>query len=69
MTLKARLVERALEEGFVMARVCRPDAVPEVPERLAAFVELGIMVRWGGWQIVCTGGAILRLCGQRQNRF
>ena len=41
MALKARLIERALEEGFVMARVCRPDAVPEVPERLAAFVEAG----------------------------
>ena len=41
MTLKARLIERALEEGFVMARICRPDAVPEVPERLAAFVEAG----------------------------
>ncbi|MFT5797387.1 MAG: epoxyqueuosine reductase [Candidatus Azotimanducaceae bacterium] len=41
MTLKARLVERALEEGFVMARICRPDAVPEVPERLTAFVEAG----------------------------
>jgi epoxyqueuosine reductase len=41
MTLKARWIERALEEGFVMARVCRPDAVPEVPERLAAFVEAG----------------------------
>jgi epoxyqueuosine reductase len=24
-----------------MARICRPDAVPEVPERLAAFVEAG----------------------------
>ena len=41
MTLKARLIERALEEGFVMACICRPDAVPEVPERLAAFVEAG----------------------------
>ena len=41
MTLKARLVERALEEGFVMARVCRPDAVPQVPDRLAAYVEAG----------------------------
>ena len=41
MTLKARLIERALEEGFVMARICRPDAVPEVPDRLAAFVEAG----------------------------
>jgi epoxyqueuosine reductase len=41
MTLKARLIERALEEGFVMARVCRPDAVPDVPDRLSAFVEAG----------------------------
>jgi epoxyqueuosine reductase len=41
MTLKARLIKRALDEGFVMARVCRPDAVPEVPDRLAAFVEAG----------------------------
>ncbi|MEQ6249410.1 tRNA epoxyqueuosine(34) reductase QueG [Sulfitobacter sp. HNIBRBA3233] len=36
--LKARLVERALEEGFVAARICRPDAVPEVPARLSAFL-------------------------------
>lgn len=41
MTLKARLIERALEEGFVMARICRPDAVPDVPDRLAAYVEAG----------------------------
>ena len=47
MTLKARLIERALEEGFVMARVCRPDAVPEVPERLSAFVEAGFHGQMG----------------------
>ena len=39
--LKEALVARALEEGFVMARVCRPDAVPEVPARLGAFLEAG----------------------------
>ncbi len=39
--LKTRLVARALEEGFVMARVCRPDAVPDLPERLGAFLEAG----------------------------
>lgn len=39
--LKERLVVRALEEGFVACRVCRPSDVPEVPERLAAFVEAG----------------------------
>ncbi|MEL7097609.1 MAG: tRNA epoxyqueuosine(34) reductase QueG [Pseudomonadota bacterium] len=32
---------RALEEGFVAARVCAPDAVPEVAERLQAFVAAG----------------------------
>ncbi len=41
MDLKARLVERALSEGFVACRVCRPWDVPEVLERLAAFVEAG----------------------------
>lgn len=41
MDLKERVIGRALEEGFVMARVCRPDAVPEVAGRLEAFVEAG----------------------------
>lgn len=39
--LKARLVAQAQAEGFVSARVCRPDAVPEVPARLEAFVAAG----------------------------
>jgi epoxyqueuosine reductase len=39
--LKQRLVDRALEEGFVAARVCRPGDVPEVPGRLGAFLEAG----------------------------
>ena len=41
MGLKERVIARALDEGFVAARVCRPDAVPEVAVRLAAFVEAG----------------------------
>lgn len=41
MDLKARLVKQALSEGFVACRVCRPWDVPEVPDRLAAFVESG----------------------------
>ncbi|MEP1522678.1 tRNA epoxyqueuosine(34) reductase QueG [Ascidiaceihabitans sp.] len=45
--LKDRLVARALEEGFVMARVCRPDAVPDVPARLSAFVEAGFHGQMG----------------------
>lgn len=39
--LKERLIARALEEGFVAARVCRPDAVPQVPARLGAWLQAG----------------------------
>ncbi|WP_375279637.1 tRNA epoxyqueuosine(34) reductase QueG [Pseudooctadecabacter sp.] len=39
--LKARLRTKAFEEGFAGFGVCRPDAVPELPERLAAFVADG----------------------------
>ncbi|MCE8006543.1 tRNA epoxyqueuosine(34) reductase QueG [Aestuariivita sp.] len=45
--VKERLVARALEEGFVSARVCRPDAVPEVPARLGAFLEAGFHGQMG----------------------
>ena len=39
--LKQRLIARAAEEGFDLARVCRPWDVPQVPARLAAFLERG----------------------------
>lgn len=38
---KSDIIERALLEGFVAARVCRPDSVPDVPARLAKFVTEG----------------------------
>jgi len=38
---KPAIVARALEEGFVSARVCRPDAVPDVMGRLQAFLDAG----------------------------
>jgi epoxyqueuosine reductase len=41
MELKAKVIEQALSEGFVAAKVCRPWDVPEVPARLEAFVEAG----------------------------
>ncbi len=46
--LKDRLVARALEEGFVACRLCRPWDVPEVAERLAAFIAAGYhgQMRW-----------------------
>ena len=39
--LKDRLVAQAIEEGFDLARVCRPWDVPLVPERLDAFLKAG----------------------------
>lgn len=39
--LKERLVAQATELGFVACRICRPDAVPEVADRLEAFVAAG----------------------------
>ena len=39
--LKSRLVAKALEEGFSKVRVAAPDSVPELPERLEAFVQAG----------------------------
>lgn len=39
--LKQRLVAQALNEGFVACRICRPWDVPEVPQRLSAFLEAG----------------------------
>lgn len=40
-SLKDRLIDQALTEGFVAARICRPDAVPQVPDHLRAFLEAG----------------------------
>jgi epoxyqueuosine reductase len=41
MDLKARLSERALQEGFSKIGICRPDAVPGTAARLAAFLDAG----------------------------
>ncbi len=39
--LKANLIATALDEGFALARICRPDAVPQVPDRLNTFLTKG----------------------------
>lgn len=39
--LKAAVIAAAHAEGFAAARICRPDAVPEVAARLRAFLEAG----------------------------
>ncbi len=39
--LKAKIEAKAKSEGFAKMGVCRPDAIPEIAERLAQFVEQG----------------------------
>ena len=39
--LKSRLIDEATDAGFAMARVCAPGSVPEVPQRLQAFLDAG----------------------------
>ncbi|NBV61662.1 MAG: tRNA epoxyqueuosine(34) reductase QueG [Rhodobacteraceae bacterium] len=39
--LEQEIKAQALAEGFDDARICRPGDVPEVPQRLAAFLERG----------------------------
>ncbi|MFQ5439238.1 MAG: epoxyqueuosine reductase, partial [Paracoccaceae bacterium] len=48
MGFKSALRERALREGFSDIRICRPDAAPELADRLAAFLKAGFhgQMRW-----------------------
>jgi len=46
-SLKEQLVTFAQEAGFASVGVCRPDAVPELPERLQAFVDAGMHGQMG----------------------
>ena len=54
--LKARLVARALDEGFAAARVCAPDAAPGAAGRLRAFLadgrhgQMGWMAEREAWR-------------------
>jgi len=41
IALKQRLLNQALSEGFEACRVCRPEDVPHMPARLAAFLQAG----------------------------
>ena len=45
--MKEALVSYAIEAGFASVGICRPDAVPELPERLAAFVDAGMHGQMG----------------------
>jgi epoxyqueuosine reductase len=46
-SLKEQLVAFAQEAGFAAVGVCRPDAVPELPARLQAFVDAGMHGQMG----------------------
>ena len=46
-SLKEQLVAFAQEAGFAAVGVCRPDAVPDLPERLQAFVDAGMHGQMG----------------------
>jgi epoxyqueuosine reductase len=46
-SLKAQLVAFAQEAGFASVGICRPDAVPELPDRLQAFVDAGMHGQMG----------------------
>jgi len=39
--LKQRVVDAAADMGFGLCRITRPDAIPQVPDRLAQFVDAG----------------------------
>jgi len=39
--LAGSLRQQALAEGFAAIGICAPDAIPQAPERLARFLELG----------------------------
>lgn len=45
--VKAELIGFAQEAGFAKVGVCRPDAVPELAGRLAAFVDAGMHGQMG----------------------
>ena len=39
--LKDQLIREATDAGFASLRICRPDAIPEVPDRMRAFLQAG----------------------------
>ena len=45
--LQQRLVDYALEAGFASVGFCRPDAVSELPVRLAEFIDAGMHGQMG----------------------
>ena len=54
--LKDKLLAQARAEGFDACRICAPDAIGQVPDRLAAFLDTGRhgQMRWmeerAGWR-------------------
>ncbi|MGH1369777.1 MAG: tRNA epoxyqueuosine(34) reductase QueG [Maritimibacter sp.] len=55
--LKERLISFAVEAGFAQVGICRPDAAPEIAQRLEAFVAQGCHgdMRWMGERMQWRG--------------
>mgnify|MGYP005989894115 CR=1 FL=1 len=47
MSLKPELISFAQEVGFASVGICRPDAVPQLPDRLGHFVSKGMHGQMG----------------------
>jgi epoxyqueuosine reductase len=54
LTFRARLEAETRAAGFVSMGVCRPDAIPDAPERLTSFLEGGFQGQMG-WMAERTG--------------
>ena len=56
-SLTARLKRRAIEEGFAAVGVTGPDAIPDAPARLSAFLDAGHHggMRWMGERTAWRG--------------
>ena len=56
LSLKDRIRDQALAEGFAALGFCRPDSIPLAPERLARFVadgrhgQMGWMAERTAWR-------------------
>ncbi len=59
MDLKSKLIAFAEQEGFAKVGICRPDSAPELPNRLAQFVDEGMhgQMAWMAERMAWRGSA------------
>ncbi len=58
--LKQRVVDAAADMGFGLCRITRPDAIPQVPDRLSQFVDAGFhgQMGWMADRMVWRGNPV-----------